>query len=442
MKKVIAISLSPNAESDDVLRACALLFQPWRWVRGNAREKCEDEFRSWLGVPHVFGVESGRGALTVLLKALGIGEGDEVLLQAYTCVAVPDPVLWAGARPVYVDIDHRSLNMSPDDLRRKITPKSKALIIQHTFGNPADIEGIIAIAREHHLAVIEDCAHALGSEYHGKKVGTFGDAAFFSFGRDKVISSIFGGMLIVQQPELAKRVQGIYRALPDATRAWVMQQLLHPLWFMMVKSIYGVNGAGKALAVFGRKAGVFAPSVYAQEKHGGRPPFVGKRLPNALAVLARAQFLKLDRYNAHREKIAQLYSALFCGDPIPTSDEVLSPLILPHVEEKNRHIFLRYTIQTDRAEEIMQNAKRRGIYLGDWYQTPIAPTGVDESAVKYLRGSCPVAERVAKRSVNLPTHIGISVEDAEKVFSVVKSSIRSVAGGAREGIHPDDLHSA
>ena len=120
-----------------------------------------------------------------------IGEGDEVLVQAFTCVAVPNSVLWAQATPVYADID-ATLNIDPIDVEKKITNRTKAIIVQHTFGIPADMDALVALAKKHNILLIEDCAHSLGATYKGKKVGTFGDAAFFSFGRDKVVSSVFG----------------------------------------------------------------------------------------------------------------------------------------------------------------------------------------------------------------------------------------------------------
>ncbi len=195
-RKPITISLSPNTEADDVFLAVKTIIQPLLWKTGKATSDAEQWFRNYFSVEQAVSFNSGRSALLAILKAFGIGEGDEVLVQAFTCVAVPNSVLWAGAKPVFVDID-ATLNMDPKDAEKKITKNTKALIVQHTFGVPAQMDKIIALAKKHHLILIEDCAHALGATYKGKKVGTFGDAAFFSFGRDKVVSSVFGGMAII-----------------------------------------------------------------------------------------------------------------------------------------------------------------------------------------------------------------------------------------------------
>src|SRR3989344_4136048 len=176
MRSIIT-SLSPNTQPDEALRPLKVLGTLFGWLQAPSKEKFRSAFRNWLGVENVFLFESGRSCLYSLLLSLGLKSEDQVLLQAYTCVAVPDPILWSGAKPVYIDINTETLNMDPKDLKRKITSHSKVLIIQHTFGNPADLEELLKIARQHKLFIIEDCAHALGSEFQGRKIGSFGDAA-------------------------------------------------------------------------------------------------------------------------------------------------------------------------------------------------------------------------------------------------------------------------
>ncbi|KKU80518.1 MAG: DegT/DnrJ/EryC1/StrS aminotransferase, partial [Candidatus Gottesmanbacteria bacterium GW2011_GWA1_47_8] len=181
---MISASLSPNTEPDDVWLAIQTLFSPWKWQNGEALLRV----RQWFG-GEITLFSSGRVSLFAILKSFEIGTGDEVIIQAFTCVAVPNSVLWSGATPVYVDIDD-TCNIDPQNVEKKITNKTKAIIIQHTFGIPADLVELAKIAKKHGLLIIEDFAHSLGLHISG-------DAAFFSFGRDKVISSVWGGGAVI-----------------------------------------------------------------------------------------------------------------------------------------------------------------------------------------------------------------------------------------------------
>src|SRR5579863_9821267 len=167
--KPISISLSPNVKKDDVALAWKLLFQPWNWKNGSAITELESEFKKYLGVKYAVSFNSGRSAEYAILKALELQKGSNVLMQAFTCNAVVNPILWADLNPVYVDCAD-DFNAEPEKL------KGNTVIVQHTFGLPANMD---IIMRQKHGFVIEDCAHALGAEFNGKKVGTLGDAGFF-----------------------------------------------------------------------------------------------------------------------------------------------------------------------------------------------------------------------------------------------------------------------
>ncbi len=408
MRRILHTGLSPNAERDDVLLAASLFLRPWEWKRGTAAADLEERFERLFSRPAT-SFNSGRTCLLVALQTLGLVSGDEVLLQAFTCVAVPDPVIWAGARPIYVDCDE-TLTMDPNDLERNITPRSKVLIIQHTFGRPANMEHLMEIALKYKLFVIEDCAHALGARSRGRLLGSFGDVAFFSFGRDKVISSVFGGMMIATNEKRAIAIRSRQEHAPLPSRTWIAQQLFHPPFLSLVKATYGFLSTGKVLAEIGKRMQLISKSVLPIEKKGGKPPFVGQGLPNALAFLAIHQFDKMERINSHRQKIAKIYHHGL--------QDLTGIRIDPWDGER---VWLRYCIRTNRRGELMRIARRNGIYLGDWYDVPIAPFDVDVNAIGYVQGSCPKAERIATEIVNLPTHIGITHEDAERIVSVTRS---------------------
>lgn len=406
----IAISLSPNTQTDDIWQAMKILVQIWKWKQGKELSLAEDWFKEYFNVTEVSLFNSGRSALYAVLASFGIGDGDEVIIQAFTCVAVPDPIIWTGARPVYVDIDE-TLNMDPKLLDKCITDKTRVIIVQHTFGVPAKIELIKKIAQKHNLILIEDCAHALGAEIKGKKVGTFGDAAIFSFGRDKVISSVFGGMAIISsQPKagrpLAERLKELQKSLPYPSYFWIFQQILHPIAFSLILPLYKIY-IGKLILFILQKLHLLSKPIYKEEISGGKPDIFPKLYPNALAFILLKQLEKLDEYNQKRRKIAQFYSQKL--------SKIQNITLPPKITDA---IYLRFNIQTAKAEKILSKAKRQGILLGNWYRNIIDPRDVDYGKIGYNLDSCPKAEAAAKLSLNLPTHPKLIDTDLEKIVNL------------------------
>lgn len=405
--KIISASLSPNTESDDVLCALRTLVRPWQWKRGGAIFEVISWFEKRFPNSKAFAYNSGRAAMTDILTAFGIGKGDDVLVQSYTCVAVPNSVLWATATPIYVDIDD-TLNMDLDDAAKKITKKTKAIVVQHTLGLPANMSDIAAFVKKHNLIVIQDCAHSLGALSDGKDIGLFGDAAFFSFGRDKVLSSVFGGIAIVHTTHKTSiEIMNIRsKALPDAPIEWIFQQLVHPLIFSIVLPLYTL-GIGKAILWLFQKLRLVASPVYAVEKEGKKPTVFPSRYPNALATLLCTQLPKLERYNAHRKDIAALYTAAL------KKFQRITFLSYPEGS-----IFLRFPILVVDPEKLIARAKKQGILLGNWYHNTIDPVGVNFSAIGYKKGSCPHAEHISHHIVNLPTNI--SEAEAWRIVELLK----------------------
>lgn len=180
----------------------------------------EEEFARYSGVPHALALSSGTGALWTSLLALGVGPGDEVLVPGYTFVATYSAVIFAGATPVLTEIDD-TLGMDPQDLERRITPRTKAIIPVHMLGNPCELSPILEIARRHRLHVLEDCCQALGASYRGRRVGTHGDMGAFSLNYFKTITAGDGGLLVTQDPELYRRAFAIHDQGHSPARAGV-----------------------------------------------------------------------------------------------------------------------------------------------------------------------------------------------------------------------------
>lgn len=410
--KPISISLSPNTEKDDILLALKMLFRPgdWKEEKNNGSFAIEKEFKRYLGVKHAFSFNSGRSALMAILSSFSFAKGDEILLQSFTCNAAANPIIWSGFNPVFVDCDEKTFNVDIEDLKRKIGPKSKIVMVQHTFGLPADMEEILEICREKNLILIEDCAHSLGASYCNKKTGTFGKAAFFSFSRDKIISSVYGGMAVTDDDDLAGKIKEYREKIGYPPNYWIFQQLLHPvLMNYVILPTYSVFG--KYLLFLLQKIQILSKAVHWKEKRGRKPGYFPKKLPNALAILALNQFKKIEKFNNHRKKIADFYYQELKN----TNFELVSE------REERKNIFLRFTVKHPNAHKIIQKAWQKNILIGDWYTTAIAPHDTKLEKVKYIKGSCPKAEKLSKKTFNLPTHINISKKTARKIAEFLKT---------------------
>jgi dTDP-4-amino-4,6-dideoxygalactose transaminase len=406
--KTISISLSPNTERDDVSLAFGLIFKPWKWKRGKEIKELERMFRNHFGFKNAFSFNSGRSSLIAILKAMEIGKGDEVIIQAFTCNAAVNPILYVGATPVFADIDD-SLNISTEEVSKKITKKTKAVMIQHTFGYPADIDEIRKICNINNIYLIEDCAHALGAKYKDSFCGSYGDASFFSFGRDKIISSVYGGMVIVNDNYLLENVSHFQKEINYPSYAWTLQQLLHPvLMNRIVLPLYG-SKIGRGLLAMFINLNILSKAVTAKENQGELPSYFPEKMSNALAILAINQFKKLDRFNAHRKEIARVYESLLINKK--------EFKVIFKKDGDREVVFLKYPILNVNPSKVVREARKKGIYLNDgWFGSAIVPPLTSLEKVCYIPTSCPKAEEVAKRIICLPTHINISREDAKAVF--------------------------
>lgn len=405
--KPVSISLSPNTEKKDVSLAFKLLFQPWKWKKGKEVKLLEERFKEYLEVKYAFSFNSGRSSLLAILDSLGLQKGDEIMLQAFTCNAAANPIIWSGLKPVYVDCHEKTFNIDIEDLKRKITPRSRVVMVQHTFGLPADMDEIVEICRKNDLILIEDCAHSLGAFYKGRKVGTFGQAAFFSFSRDKIISSVYGGMAVTGQEGLAKKIKEYRNRIKYPSVFWIKQQIVHPvLMSWLILPTYRI--LGKYLLILFQLFRILSKAVHWKEKRGKKPGYFPGKMPNALAVLALCQFDRLGKFNDHRKKIAQLYRERLKN----------SSFELPIDFSQT---YLRFSIKHGQAHNIIKKAWQNNLLMGDWYTSVVAPSDTKLAEMGYRDGSCPKAEKLAGKTLNLPTHINIAMEQAQKITDFLKS---------------------
>lgn len=405
----------------DCLVAVRYMLTFHRLVRGPAIAEYEKAFARKIGVRYAYSFSSGRIGLYGILQALGIGMGDEVLLQVPNHIVVPNAVRYVGAQPIYVDSELGSYNMDLEQAEQRITPRTKALVLLHTFGIPANMDVALSLARRYGLQLIEDCVHALGAEYNGHQVGSFGRAAFFSTEETKTITSTMGGMAVTNDPELAAQLQ-VFQAgctWPSSflTARYLAKFLLfhlltEPHLHRYTRPLFEPHTHRFTRVLFERFGNFrMAPGATSdEEQRGVRPTNYEQRLSNAQAALALRQLGRLDENLAHRRTAASAYHAHL-------SERGFN---LPQPPVNAEPAYVRYPVWVeDRACTMRLSASHAR--LGAWF-TSVLEEAVNLTDGDYEVGSCPRAEAIAKHLVNLPTHPRTKPQDIEAIVSALKAA--------------------
>lgn len=361
----------------------------------------------------------GRVALYAVLKSLGVGSGDLVAVPGYTCFAVPSAVLFTRAQPMYVDIDPLTFNVSLQGIQHACAAvgsgRVKAAIVQHTYGVPADVEPIAEWAREQGIALIEDCAHALGSNYRDheanwREVGSFGDAAFYSSQWTKPISTGLGGWVKSTDPALSARIRRFHdeRCMPPSLGEHIllaMQVLARelvsaPLLYWTAISTYQ--------ALYGR--GILVGTSSEEEFRAEMPQDYAKQMSGFQEWLLKRR-LADGANQAHRRRLQKLYDAALssAGLPMMTIPDYADPVLA------------RYPVRVGEKTRILAEAKRRRIELGEWYRHPVdVPEESAARAFGYRSGMCLEGERAGREVINLPLHARVNERTVEKTVALVK----------------------
>lgn len=334
------------------------------FILGPETEAFEKEFAAYIGVAHAVGVNSGTDALHLAIRALGIGNGDQVITVPNTAVATVAAIEMAGATPVLCDVRQDSMNMDADSFASVITPKTRAVIPVHLFGQSAELDAIIGIARQYKLAVIEDCAQAHGATYQGQRVGSFGDVACFSFYPTKNLGAYGdGGAVVTNDKRLAEKV--------------------------------------KLLRQYGWRA------RYESEIGG-----VNSRLDELQAAILRVKLQRLSDWTRARRERAKLY------DELVPNKRVHSPVEMPY----GAHVYHLYVVQCDEAQGASRDylaafLKEREIGAAVHYPTPIHLQQAYQSLAP--EGSLPVAEKLAREILSLPLYPELPLDDVRTVAAAL-----------------------
>lgn len=337
---------------------------------------------------------SARSSLYSLLKSLNYSKGSEVLLTGFTCEAVPNAIINAGYIPIYVDIKKSNYCMDPRNIEKLITPKTKVIIIQHTFGIPAEIEEIIKISKKHNLFTIEDCALSLGSKYKNRLTGTFCDASIFTFELSKTITSCWGGMLFLNsnKDNVINLTIDFYNKVPSQTNIQKIKILfqLGVSGLLYNPRIYII---GKYILSILFKLNIFSPSTSSIEKKGQLPSGYLHRLSNEQVIILYRQFLRLDFYINKKEKLKKKYIGFFKNF---LDKEFINATF------KNGVVLIRFPILTKNRSDIKAFFKMENMELQTWFTAPISSKSINHELFKYYSGSCPNSEYVSERIINLP----------------------------------------
>jgi perosamine synthetase len=350
-----------------------------------------------VGVPpdHVALFWRGRVAMYAILRALGIGPGDEVIVPAFTCVAVPNAVLYAGATPIYADIDEATYTPDPAAVAAAIGPRTRAVMAQNTFGLSSDLDALDA-ATQGSVVLIDDCTHGLGGTYKGMPNGSLARASFFSTQWSKPISTGLGGIAVTTDAALARELQALERGAGEPSlreRVLLGAMLLARERVATPRTMRAGRAAYRAVS----RAGLVPGSSSGAELEGTQAPDRFHMGMSAFQARLGAQRLATLRARLRRRRaVAERYSAwLSAHGGTPAHEPAFAA-----------HAFLRYPLRVGEPDAVVEQAARRGVLLGDWFRSPVYPIEGDLSPWGYRRGAYPIAERVASEIVNLPTDLG------------------------------------
>lgn len=348
---------------DEIDRALADAVESCAFILGPNVQAFETEAADYLGVKHAIGCASGTDALHLALLASGIGQGDEVITSAFTFIATAEAIRYVGATPVFVDIDPRTFNIDPEKIAAAITPKTRAVMPVHLFGQPADMAKIAALCERHGLLLIEDCAQSFGATIDGRQTGSIGISAGYSFFPSKNLGCYGDG--------------GLVATSSDDIAAGVRMLRNHGSEVRYYHDVIGYNS----------------------------------RLDELQAAILRVKLRHIEDFNRGRRRAAHLYSELMADLPLET----------PFEDGLGIHVYHQYTVLCDRREAVMAALQQAGIASAVYYPVPLHQQKVFAEACTGL--SLPVTEAVAARCFSLPIYPELEAAEIRHIAAVIRAAL-------------------
>lgn len=399
----------------------------------------EAALRTYYGGLEAITFGGARMAMYALLKAMGVGAGDEVILPGYTCVVIPNALKRLGVIPVYVDVSRSDFNLEPELVERAITPRTRAILAQHTFGVPCDLEALLDISRRHDVPLIEDGAHAIGARWDGQLLGRFGYASFFSTQETKMVNTGLGGYVITADRDLAARVRSVQAEaahVPEAVArlyalrwCYVAAVASRPLLGRVARPLewlarrHRLGGLREALRV--------GAAQYDAELAGRAYQPFPTRLPNLLAYAGLLQLRRLDEEVLYRQRLAA-----YLEERLPA----LGAAVPRYNRRRARPSWVRFPFLVHDRGPWVAASRRAPVYLETWLNDPLHPRGCDWAQRGYAPGGCPQAEHLAGHMLNVPIDLRVRRADLRRWLNLCEGqgaalrapgSIRVPAAAAR-----------
>ena len=406
--------------SKDVVFKAFQMIVNGEYFKGENVKNFEDEFKSYIGTKYAIAASSGRFALYLILNSLDIKKDiDEIILPSYAPWILGKVSIFCGLKPVFVDIDPETNNMSPKEIEKKISKNTKIILMVHLYGMPCNIEEIVRLAKKYDIVLIEDCAQAVGARYKGKKVGSFGDISFFSFGVQKMLNTYGGGMIVTDNHDLYEKIRKEIDVLPFPkklflilrvlfiSRSWlfatplIFTYLIYPLYYLFcITKLFDENYLSSITFKFSQNP----QRIKALDKS----TFVkgnAIQYTNLQAIIGLMQLKKVDKNLRILHRNAKILEENLKNTPSIPDDSYPAYFLFCHKVENRK--------------KIIKNSFRRGIILDSGHYLVLS----DLDVFKDYKCDCPNARDASKKIIYIPIQPHLGEREMKKIINVLNANI-------------------
>ncbi|MBS3052259.1 MAG: aminotransferase class I/II-fold pyridoxal phosphate-dependent enzyme [Candidatus Aenigmarchaeota archaeon] len=366
----------------------------------------EEKFAEYIKVKNVIATSSGKLSLYLILNSLNLDKNDEIILPAYTSVSVPNVIMSSNLTPVFTDISHKTLNINENLIGNKVTIKTRCILPTHIYGQPCEMNRIMKIAKKHNLYVIEDCAHACGSEYNGKKVGSVGDFGFFSFGFGKHISTLGGGAITTNNDYVAEQIRkkikkfkkpSNFELLKKIFRAYIIKFFTYPDVFSFTLYPFILFFGSETITK------IFEENTRLMKN---LPSNCVRKFSDFQAIIGVKEISRLDDRNNERIKNAELYTK-----------HLKSIINIQDTLPRTKSAYLNYAILVDYRKDVIKKMIKNGVDTQRTWMKNCSSLEISNN----FKNDCPVSEEVAKKVIYLPLYPELNKSEILKIVDVLKS---------------------